>query len=96
MTYTINLTISPKRNIYLSRHGESEYNREDRLGGNSELSEKGQKYAKALPIVLNQLIKNEEERENLTILTSTLQRTINTGKFIKINEKEPIELRILD
>lgn len=60
------------------------------------MSEKGQKYAKALPIVLNQLIKNEEERENLTILTSTLQRTINTGKFIKINEKEPIELRILD
>lgn len=58
MTYTINLTISPKRNIYLSRHGESEYNIEDRLGGNSNLSDKGRKYAKALPIVLNELISN--------------------------------------
>lgn len=53
MTYTINLTIAPKRKIYLSRHGESEYNIEDRLGGNSNLSQKGQKYAKALPKALN-------------------------------------------
>lgn len=85
MTYTINLTISPKRNIYLSRHGESEYNIEDRLGGNSNLSEKGLKYSRALPIVLNELISNEEERKNLTILTSTLKRTIDTAKYIKIN-----------
>jgi hypothetical protein len=59
MTYTINLTISPKRNIYLSRHGESEYNIEDRLGGNSSLSSQGMKYAKALPNVLNELIQDE-------------------------------------
>jgi hypothetical protein len=90
MTYTINLTISPNRNIYLSRHGESEYNIEDRVGGNSKLSQKGEKYAKALPIVLDELIKGEEERENLTILTSTLNRTIQTGRHIKINSKAPI------
>ena len=52
MTYTINLTISPKRMIYLSRHGESEYNIEDRIGGNSKLSEKGERYANTLPIAL--------------------------------------------
>lgn len=90
MTYTINLTISPKRNIYLSRHGESEYNIEDRVGGNSKLSEKGEKYAKALPIVLDELIKNPEEREMLTILTSTLKRTILTARHIRINSKAPI------
>ena len=59
MTYTINLTISPKRNIYLSRHGESEYNVQDRVGGNSKLSEKGEKYAQSLPIVLDKLIDNQ-------------------------------------
>ena len=32
------------QNIYLSRHGESEYNVEDRIGGNSELSSKGKEY----------------------------------------------------
>ena len=90
MTYTINLTISPKRMIYLSRHGESEYNIEDRIGGNSKLSEKGERYANTLPIALEQLIKDEEERENLTILTSTLKRTIQTARFIKINNKSPI------
>ena len=96
MTYTINLTISPKRNIYLSRHGESEYNVEDRVGGNSKLSANGEMYARALPIVLDSIIKNEEERSRLTILTSTLKRTIATGRFLKINSKAPIELRILD
>jgi len=58
MTYTINLTISPKRNIYLSRHGESEYNTQDRVGGNSKLSEKGEMYSKALPKALDELIKD--------------------------------------
>jgi broad specificity phosphatase PhoE len=38
MTYTINLTISPNRNIYLSRHGESLFNLDDRIGGDPNLS----------------------------------------------------------
>ncbi len=53
MTYTINLTISPNRNIYLSRHGESQFNVEDRLGGDPELSEMGERYAHILPKILD-------------------------------------------
>ena len=34
--------------IYLSRHGESQNNLFGRIGGNAELSERGEKYAQAL------------------------------------------------
>lgn len=95
MTYTINLTISPKRTIYLSRHGESIYNIEGRIGGNSELSERGQQYARALPTALEEIV-DPDERKEFTILTSTLVRTIDTAKHIRLNEKAPIDLRVLD
>lgn len=36
------------RVIYISRHGESMYNLENRIGGNPSLSPQGMKYAKAL------------------------------------------------
>ena len=36
------------RNIYITRHGESQYNVEDRIGGNPPLTEKGREYATAL------------------------------------------------
>ena len=32
-----------KRNIYICRHGESEYNVQGRIGGDSELSDRGKK-----------------------------------------------------
>ena len=54
MSYTINLAISPLRTIYLSRHGESNYNVENRIGGNPGLSSAGLKYAKTLPILLGE------------------------------------------
>ena len=90
MTYTINLTISPNRNIYLSRHGESEFNLDDRIGGDPNLSQQGLKYAMILPKVMDQLMKDQEERENLTILTSTLKRTVQTAQYIDINKKPKI------
>ena len=40
------------RKIWLTRHGESEYNTRDLLGGNSSLSPKGQAYAKQLPDII--------------------------------------------
>lgn len=40
------------RKIWLTRHGESEYNTRDLLGGNSNLSPKGQAYAKQLPDII--------------------------------------------
>ena len=41
--------------IYLSRHGESLNNLYGKIGGNSYLSERGEKYAKALGIFMNSL-----------------------------------------
>ncbi len=43
------------RVIYLSRHGESLYNLENRIGGNPRLSPRGLKYARALGAYINGL-----------------------------------------
>ncbi|PIO77837.1 phosphoglycerate mutase family protein [Teladorsagia circumcincta] len=45
--FLMNIHLLP-RSIYLTRHGESEYNQIGRLGGDSPLSENGHKYAQKL------------------------------------------------
>lgn len=45
--YLMNIHIIP-RSIYLTRHGESVFNLCGRIGGDSELSDRGMEYAKAL------------------------------------------------
>lgn len=45
--YLMNIHIVP-RTIYLTRHGESVMNLEGKIGGDSELSDRGWEYAKAL------------------------------------------------
>ncbi len=75
------------KTIYLTRHGESEYNILNKIGGNSNLSEKGQLYSKKLGNYINNL------DHKIPIYTSTLIRTINTGKYIKLDK---IELPILN
>jgi len=45
--YLMNIHIVP-RTIYLTRHGESLMNLDGRIGGDSDLSERGHEYAKAL------------------------------------------------
>ncbi|TFY80182.1 hypothetical protein EWM64_g3836 [Hericium alpestre] len=73
--YLMNLHLKP-RSIYLSRHGESQYNVEGKIGGDSPLSERGLKYAKALPALVLDNIGDSP----LTVWTSTLQRTIQTAQ----------------
>ena len=51
--YQKNFDIFEGRTIYLSRHGESEYNVEDRIGGNSSITERGHQYARALGTYMN-------------------------------------------
>lgn len=58
--------------LYLSRHGESIFNTEDRIGGNSNLSPAGQIYALKLASHINSIPK-------MNIWTSQLTRTINTA-----------------
>ena len=51
--YQKNFDIVEGRTIYLSRHGESKYNVEDRIGGNSSITERGHQYARALGTYMN-------------------------------------------
>ncbi|CAJ0580417.1 unnamed protein product, partial [Mesorhabditis spiculigera] len=45
--FLMNIHLLP-RSIYLTRHGQSEYNEMNRMGGDSPLTEDGRRYAKAL------------------------------------------------
>ncbi|KAF8899894.1 histidine phosphatase superfamily [Gymnopilus junonius] len=72
--YLMNLHLKP-RSIYLSRHGESQFNVEGKIGGDSLLSPRGKQYAEALPA----LIKDNIGDAALTVWTSTLRRTIETA-----------------
>ena len=73
--YLMNLHIRP-RSIWLSRHGESEFNLAGRIGGDAPLSSRGAEYAKHLPEVV---IKSVGDDVALTVWTSTLKRTIQTA-----------------
>ncbi|KAL0573569.1 Fructose-2,6-bisphosphatase [Marasmius crinis-equi] len=75
--YLMNLHIKP-RSIYLSRHGESQYNVEGKIGGDSLLSPRGMQYAKALPALVTECVGSQE----LTVWTSTLKRTIQTAQYL--------------
>lgn len=75
--YLLNLHVKP-RNIFISRHGESQYNVEGKIGGDADLSERGWAYARALP----KLIRDNIGDEPLTVWTSSLRRTGQTASFL--------------
>jgi 6-phosphofructo-2-kinase/fructose-2,6-biphosphatase 2 len=72
--YLMNLHAT-RRCIFFSRHGESMFNVQGKIGGDALLSPRGEQYANALP----GLIKKHLGSENLTVWTSTLRRTIQTA-----------------
>ncbi|KXS09375.1 fructose-2,6-bisphosphatase [Gonapodya prolifera JEL478] len=75
--FLMNLNITPK-SIYFTRHGESEFNVEGKIGGDSNLSERGWLYAAKLPDVMGKILPPETK---LQIWTSSLVRTIQTASF---------------
>jgi 6-phosphofructo-2-kinase/fructose-2,6-biphosphatase 2 len=75
--YLMNLHIK-RRTVYLSRHGESEYNLTGQLGGDSNLSSRGEMYANKLP----EMVCKEVGDRPLTVWTSTLKRTQQTARFL--------------
>jgi len=75
--YLMNLHLKP-RSIFFSRHGESQYNVEGKIGGDSLLSPHGMQYAQALPALITDNIGDAP----LTVWTSTLKRTIQTGEYL--------------
>lgn len=84
--YVMNLHIKP-RSIWLSRHGESEYNLTGQIGGDANLSERGWKYAKKLPELVLKSLGPELENNDLTVWTSTLKRTQQTSSFLPYKNK---------
>eukprot|EP01114_Cavostelium_apophysatum_P016203 TRINITY_DN4554_c0_g2_i1.p1 TRINITY_DN4554_c0_g2~~TRINITY_DN4554_c0_g2_i1.p1 ORF type:complete len:558 (+),score=68.88 TRINITY_DN4554_c0_g2_i1:27-1676(+) len=88
--FLMNLHVTP-RPIWLSRHGESEWNSEERVGGDPPLSEKGDNYAHVLADWVESRYGRESER--LSVWTSTLKRSIATAQYINFPK---INLRALD
>ncbi|CEP19410.1 hypothetical protein [Parasitella parasitica] len=75
--YLMNLHIAPRK-IYMSRHGESMFNVEGKIGGDSALSPRGMLYASKLP----ELIKQNLGDKDLIVWTSTMKRTIQTSSLL--------------
>ncbi len=73
--YLSNLHIVP-RPLYLSRHGQSEYNLAGRIGGDSSLSASGKAYAQRLADWLTVELGDAEPR----VFTSSLKRTRETAR----------------
>eukprot|EP00956_Cyclotella_meneghiniana_P022918 scaffold43858_cov67-Cyclotella_meneghiniana.AAC.5 len=91
--FVMNLHLLP-REFYLSRHGQSMYNLEGKIGGDSGLSEAGLEYARRLAdfakdVVATEVKVDEETGEEKRVArparlwTSTLRRTKETAQFIK-------------
>lgn len=74
--FLMNIRVLP-RTIYLTRHGESEMNLQQRIGGNSNLSARGHQYAQKLA----EYIKNEKIND-LVVWTSQFYRTQQTGLLV--------------
>ncbi len=73
------------RPIYLSRHGESEYNVLGKLGGDSALSERGRLYAENLAAFMRSEEGVGANFDKLHVWTSSLKRTIMTAKALGLN-----------
>lgn len=77
--YLMNFNIKTKT-LWLTRHGESEYNLCKRIGGNPPLSEKGKRYAEALAVFFHETYPPETHR--LLVWSSELQRSVNTASYL--------------
>ncbi len=92
----MNLHIEPRR-IFLTRHGESLYNTENRIGGDPGLSADGEIYAGSLTQKMNEVIGEGE----LRVVHSTLQRTRHTARHLRWSKEvwrplDEIEAGVMD
>ena len=91
ISFLLNLNIH-RNIIYLTRHGQSEYNILDKIGGNPGITNMGKKYSKELYKYIDDL-----ELNHLIIYISTLKRTKETIEPFIENKYSPIiELKCLD
>lgn len=76
--YLMNIHIAP-RSIYICRHGESELNVQQRIGGDSGLTKHGMEFASEL----DKFIK-EQNIKDLKVWTSHMKRTIQTAEALGV------------
>lgn len=88
--YLMNIHIVP-RTIYLTRHGESMMNLEGRIGGDSDLSERGWEYARALATFIT-----SQDIQGLRVWTSWLKRTIQTAGDVEAPQERWKALNEID
>ncbi len=79
-----------RRHIYLSRHGESRFNVQGRIGGDTGLSERGLAYARSLSHFMRE---QGEASEDLIVWSSTLKRALRTAEALN---HTPVSWRALD
>jgi 6-phosphofructo-2-kinase/fructose-2,6-biphosphatase len=88
--FLMNLHNTPRR-IFLTRHGQSEFNQTGRIGGDSPLTKLGDDYAHILAEwTLTHL---PVDTGSVTIYTSSMRRTIQTTQYIPCRK---IRLKLLD
>ena len=78
VSFMMNLHISP-RTVYLCRRGETIYDLQGRVGGDSKLSPGGMEYASKLAALFEKEVKDMEE---VQVFTSTLTRCYETARTI--------------
>lgn len=71
-----------KRPIYLTRHGQSEFNVHELIGGDSSLTERGRKYGQALKDFFTQYHKTEKGRSELNQLKKYWSNYVRTHETI--------------
>ncbi|KAI8917089.1 6-phosphofructo-2-kinase-domain-containing protein [Powellomyces hirtus] len=90
--FLMNLNITPK-SFFFTRHGESMFNVAGKIGGDADLSPRGQDFAKRLPDLLKD---NLGEETKLTVWTSTLKRTMQTAAYLSWPQLQWKQLDELD
>ena len=91
LNYLVNFKVNIKK-IYISRHGESLFNIQNRIGGDPDITENGVNYSKKL----FNYISLKHKKEDIVIYTSNLIRTKNTAKLFIQNNYEIIHKDILN
>jgi len=88
--FLMNIRVLP-RTIYLTRHGESEMNLEQKIGGDAPLSARGKIYSEKLAEYIK-----KEDIADLVVWTSQFRRTIQTASTIDAPKEQWKALNEID
>jgi len=81
VSFLLNISTNKDKVIYISRHGESQFNRGGKIGGDSSLTELGRDYAEHLSRFISS--QSEVKAHGIQVWCSTLKRTHETTGHFK-------------